>query len=803
MAGPEDSTHVDGGDASESRRASTDPSLASRGDGSPDLASVEASSLAQPTVVSPALEWFCGLLVNHRWLWLLIAVFSVCAGHLWTPALKFDQSLEALYSNDNPRLQDFKESKRVFGGDELAIVAWTQDRLMEPEGMAETGAFGEKLAQVPGIRADSQQNLRDTLGMMDHTLQNFERVPGLRRRIGAVREAVLEMFRGLLMGDDRQTAAVILRFESRDETTVPREQTVRALRALADAHQPPAHVVGEPVQVHDMFRYVEEDSRLLGWVSFGLLMLVILALFHGIRWMLLPIAVVQATLVWSQAIFVHSGLSLSMVSSTLVSLVTVIGTATVIHVMYVFRELRSELEPIPAMRETLRRLVLPIFWTCATTAAGFAVQIASHIHPAQSFGLMMSIATMVVLVAVLMVLPGGILLGQAARTRTRAFGQAAWLTRPLRRLCDFIERRPGAVVWGFAILSLFSLAGCRYLRVETEFSKNFRPGSPIVRALTFVEDHLGGAGTWEVNFAAPETLDHEFLERVRRLTTKLRAIESRVPPDSAKPLDEGKSGLSKVLSPTDGIDLLPPILGLRWQMRVLDAFQPEFLPSLYNPAERRMRILLRAYERQTSEAKLRVIAEVERLAGEALGDVDPEHPPRATGLFVLLTFLIESLLGDQWTSSIVAAAVLVLMMAAAFRSFYVGWISLIPNLLPIVLVLGAMGWLGLPVNIATAMIASVSMGLTIDSTIHFLAGLRFQESRGLPFREALQEAMRSVGSALVFANLALILGFLALCVSNFIPLVYFGALVGVAMFGGLVGNLVLLPALLQLTRRAA
>ncbi len=77
--------------------------------------------------------------------------------------------------------------------------------------------------------------------------------------------------------------------------------------------------------------------------------------------------------------------------------------------------------------------------------------------------------------------------------------------------------------------------------------------------------------------------------------------------------------------------MLPPILGLRWQLKVLDAFQPEFLPSLYNPAERRMRILLRAYERQTSEAKLRVIAEVERLAGEAFADVDPENPPAPPG----------------------------------------------------------------------------------------------------------------------------------------------------------------------------
>lgn len=755
------------------------------------------------SVVPPLLEWVTGVLVDYRWVWLIFAVSSACAGWLWTPALRFDQSLEALYSHDNPRLRDFKESKRIFGGDELAIVAWRQTGLMEPAGMQHTGEFGEKLGQVPGIRPDSQQNLRDTLGMMEHTLRNFERVPGLRRRIGAIRDAVLEMFRGLLLGDDRETTAVIVRFESREAASVPRARTVRELRAIADAHDPPAHVVGEPVQVHDMFQYVEQDSRLLGWVSFGLLMLVILVLFRGLRWMVLPVAVVQVTLVWSQSIFVHSGLSLSMVSSTLSSLVMVVGAATVIHVMFVFRELRSELEPIPAMRETLRRLLIPIFWTCATTAAGFGVQVTSHIHPARSFGLMMGIATLVVLVAVVMVLPGGILLGQANRSRPRVFGQAGWLTRPLELLSMAVRNRPGLFVAVFAALSLLSLIGCRYLRVETEFSRNFRPGSPIVRALTFVEDRLGGAGTWEVNFAAPAELDGDYLARVRTLTSRLRTLESRVAPDPDRQTSDGPLGLSKVLSPTDGIDLLPPILGLRWQLRVLNAFQPEFLPSLYNAEEGRMRILLRAYERQTSEAKLRVIAEVERLAMETLGDVDPEHPPRATGLFVLLTFLIESLLGDQWTSSMLSAGVLVLMMAVAFRSLYLGGISLAPNLLPIVLVLGTMGWLGLPVNIATAMIASVSMGLTIDSTIHFLAGLRFHESRGLTFPEALQASILSVGSALIFANLALILGFLALCVSNFIPLVYFGALVGVAMFGGLVGNLMLLPALLQLTRRSA
>ena len=113
------------------------------------------------------------------------------------------------------------------------------------------------------------------------------------------------------------------------------------------------------------------------------------------------------------------------------------------------------------------------------------------------------------------------------------------------------------------------------------------------------------------------------------------------------------------------------------------------------------------------------------------------------------------------------------------------------------LVIGSMGWIGLPINIATAMIASVSMGLTVDSSIHYISGYRRARLRGLGVYEALRDTHQGVGRALVFANLALIVGFTVLTLSHFIPLVYFGILVSVAMLGGLIGNLVLLPLLLR------
>jgi hypothetical protein len=98
------------------------------------------------------------------------------------------------------------------------------------------------------------------------------------------------------------------------------------------------------------------------------------------------------------------------------------------------------------------------------------------------------------------------------------------------------------------------------------------------------------------------------------------------------------------------------------------------------------------------------------------------------------------------------------------------------------------------------MIASVSMGLTVDSSIHYFAGYQRARGQGLDLFAALRETHQGVGRALAYANLALILGFLVLSLSHFIPLVYFGILVSVAMFGGLIGNLVLLPLLMRWVR---
>ena len=609
-------------------------------------------------------------------------------------------------------------------------------------------------------------------------------------RAASVPEAkIKELFRGILVGEDDQTTAVVFRFASQHSAPVPRAETIRRVREIAAANDLKTYVVGEPVSVYDMFRYVEEDGFWLWVYSSALLLFVILVLFRSLRWTVLPMAVVLATVIWTRAVLVLSQMQLSMVSSMLNSLVTIIGVATAIHIAVQYRERRGRMEPEPALRDALVELLPAIFWTCATTAAGFLVLISSAIAPVRSFGIMMGIGSMLVLPAIAWIMPGGVLVGRVSSDVGRAPGEG-WLGRRLLQITDAVEQRPLTVWLITGVFVAFAFLGMTRLQVETDFSKNFRETSPILQGLDFAETHLGGAGTWEVNFPAPHELSEEFLDQVRELTNQLKQLER----------DE-RQQLTKVLSLADGIDAVPSRflgfnLSLSRRIDLLRRIQPEFESGLYNAKAGRMRIMLRAREREPSEDKLQLIADVEARARKQFGEAE------ATGLYVLLTFIIESLLRDQWVTFALAAAGIWGLMAIAFRSVWIGLISLVPNVFPIVVVIGAMGWGGFPINIATAMISCVSMGMTVDSSIHYLAGFEAARRDGATFFEALRQTHSGVGRALVFANIALIAGFLVLTVSHFIPLVYFGLLVAVAMLGGLIGNLILLPLLLRIGHRS-
>jgi uncharacterized protein len=732
------------------------------------------------------VAWLTEFVIRQHLVLLGLALLATAISYRPAQTLKLDETIESFFAPEDPLLQEYLASKRRFGGDEFVLVAYSPQH---PDGepgpvhvtsnaiLEENAAFAAALSQLPGVNSASTQSLKKMIKLPKSGF-GLELNPRIRRLVNV---AILKQARGILVGGENdETLAIVLRLLPAEQAPIPRRDTIRQIRELAARHQPRTYVAGEPVQVQDMFLYVEQDSRILGVTSTSLLMLIIMLMFRSLRWMILPLLVVQPALLWTKGLLSLTGMKLSMVTSMLTSLTTICGVAVVMHIAVEYRETRLQLSRVDAFRHVFHKLAIPVFWVVVTTAIGFGSLMTSDITPVRSFGLMLTVSSMLVLVACFAFLPAGILLGKRDADPQVGRGEER-LVRGLERLFDTVTRRRWTSLVLLLVLTGLACVGIQFVRVETDFSQNFRQHSPIVQAIDYFETRFGGVGTWEVNFSAPAVLEEDYIDRVRHLAEQLREL--------GEASDRGQGAdLTKVVALSDIPRVLSP--DLQERLDIMRQMQPEFESTLYNAREGRMRIMLRSRERQQAGVKLKLIQQVRALARETFPDAE------VTGLYVLLANVIQSLLRDQLVSFGLSLVLMVVSVWIPFRRMSWALIAMVPNVLPTLWLIGGMGWLGLPINIGTAMIASVSLGLTIDASIHYLAGYRHALQAGQTHRQALREASTKIGQALVLSNAALVLGFSVLALSNFIPLVYFGLLVSFTMVSGLLGNLVLLPSMM-------
>lgn len=760
---------------------------------------------------------FVELLLRCRW-WLLGVAVVLSLASIWPAThLQFDRSIESVFPDDDPRLVSYQRLRDIFGGNEIVLAVYRDEDLFAPDGsgLRRVGDVRAMLQEIDGVSSALS---------IDRPLE----IVGANNPLAA---PIRDVFAGYTHSPDGKIVALVCMLKPRAETTADRSDVIVGLRSVMENDLPaplsPGLITGEPVMVNDGYRFVEQDGRRLGWATTILLAGVIVLCFRSLRWVIIPVVLVQVTLLWTQGLLVASHLRLSMVSSMLTAVVTVVGIATVIHVIVRFREARADGHPPrEALLGALTILILPITWACCTDAAGFGSLLVTNVGPVQDFGLMMAIGSLLVIVSVLLVLPALALAGPAASDPQRAWGEKA-LDVGLHRLVHWVEHRPWLVGGGALVITAICSAGMFNLQVESDFTKNFRSGSEIVKSYAFVEENLGGAGVWDVMLPAPDKLDYDYLHRVHRLEARLNAEVIVTGEDG-----QHRPGLTKTLSLADAVDAIRPgifgeivipepikrVMGDRaveldrqrrnteigFALYEMKQRVPTFFAALYanDPQfkdQHWLRIMLRSRERQSSAAKQQIIERVTRIVNEAFPAETNDHgrAPEVTGFFVLLTYLIDSLLADQWLAFAVACAGIGLMMLVAFRNPLYALVALVPNVLPIIIVTGLLGWSGLKVNMGAAMIAAVSMGLSIDSSIHYITSFQRARREGKNVAAALGTVHQSVGRAMVFSTLALIAGFIVLCFSQFIPTVYFGALVSLTMLGGLAGNLLVLPLLLK------
>ncbi len=747
-------------------------------------------------------------MIAWRWPLAMVAITILAIALPLSWRLEMDRTIDQMFAADDPTLLAYNELRDAFGGNAAMMLVYHDPELMTPEGLERAGQLSAQVANVPGVRGVlSVAQLNELLGSFRpggiFTGLSAD-TPPLLRKEDFVSRAFERLFVGYTHSEDGTESSIVALLEPAD-TKAGHHDVVAAMRELV-SHMPSstsdAVLVGEPVLLSEGFDLIEQDGLRLAIWTIALLSPLVLLLLRRVRWVVLQAIVIAWAVTVTRATLYVCDIRLSLVSSILTAICTVIAVTSVIHLGSTWQKRRLRGDDLAGSSKLALVTVMPaIFWACATDAAGFISLIGSAITPIREFAVMMAVASIAVWVALMLFSPLVMTLVENDRLRIQSRLLSKLETSIRRasvRLASVMLHYRGWVLVATLLISIGTLMGISRLRIETSFLKNFRDDSEISLAYNRVEGALRGAGVWDVVLDAPDELTDEYLTCVRDLEKRLREIEV-----------DGER-LTKVLSLADADRIVSAISLLRIvspKVRIagMRTAVPAFCDALLVlPGEpnRKLRIMLRSREHLSTETKMSLIASVEQVVAEEtttsrwqanFSANSATRAGRVTGYYVMIARLVSQIIGDQWRCLAWAAVLVWLLLVAATWSIRLATVALVPNLLPVLGVLGVLGWFGGEMNMGAAMIAAVSVGLSIDGSIHYLANYQQKISRGRANEQAAIFAQRGVGLPIVLSTLALVIGFLGLGRSEFVPTATFGVLTAAALLVGTIVNLALLP----------
>jgi predicted RND superfamily exporter protein len=771
------------------------------------------------------------LLIRARLLSLGAVLAALAALLILGRHVRYEQSLTSFFPDGDPTVIHYQKASALFGNDNFVFVGYDDPDLLTPRGMARLAELAaslrpERIEAVTGVESLDAQPL---FWMVDETLARVESMPaflrerslqalrtlvsgGVSASIGsAVRNArpgdlpelrgritSHPLLRGTLVNDAGTSTVLVVRLKGMGEQDV--KATIAALREAADSFAARHHLerpalVGPPVLLADGFSYIEEDGRRLAVAGMALIGLVTLSATRSLWWAIVPIAAGWTVWLAAETALAVMGVKLSLSGGPLVAQIIVLTMPAASHLAIHFRDaLRGGLSRPAAAVETVHAVAGPVLWCALTGALGYAALVTSNVVPVRQFGAVLAVCTLTASLLTLVVSPVAMRPPWRMEKAVRP-GTASRAAAGVSGLLSWIERHPRRIVAGALLLVVPLAVGMVRLRYESNYIHAFKPDSRVVKDYRRIESRLGGIGVVSVVVPQAETLDMAALKRFGELERAIVGTQGRGVGRVTSALS-----LGAVLDPEGRLAALPAEKADHALKAKLDliaaAPQGALLDSFWNRRQGWARVMVRVPEQQEAAAK-----EAAFLAAldAARGRFGPSS--YLTGLSFLLTRTTRGVMATSWSTFLWAIGSILLMLALAYRGAGLAVLAILPSLLAVALVLGLMGWLGIKLDIATALVASVALGLSVDDTFHCLLQFRRHRARHDEFRASLLASYSVTGPGVLLSSLAVAAGFAVLWFSEFTPFANFGLMVGIATLGSSVGNLVLLPACLTLGHR--
>jgi hypothetical protein len=580
---------------------------------------------------------------------------------------------------------------------------------------------------------------------------------------------------------------------------------------------------GVPMITDDMVTFVRNDLTVFGGGVLAFLIIILTAIFRNLRWIVLPLlSCFYAGLVMVGVLGV-SDWNVTIISSNFLALMLIITISMNIHLIVRYLQLNRDHphdDQVGLVRMTTHKMVKPCLYTALTTIIGFGSLVVSDIKPVIDFGWMMSAGLAVTFATSFLLFPTLLIVMGKTAPKPIGGGDRFQLPTYLARLT---ETHGNKILLLAAIVTAVSAGGISQLRVENSFVNYFSDNTEIYQGLKLIDEELGGTTPLEILINFPENTEHalstEDLEGLSEYEIELEleyAKSLAASPEYWFTRDKVRR-IKEVHDYLDGLPEIGKVLSLASGVRVAeDVIEEELdgmmLALLYTKlplsvreamidpyvsiGDNEARLLARVLDSKPNIRRKELLETVRRDLVDKLEFTEAEVT--VSGLLVLYNNMLQSLFSSQIKTIGVVMLGIAIMFLLLFRSIPLAVIGILPNLLGATVVLGVMGWAKIPMDMMTITIAAITIGIAVDNGIHYIYRFREEYARTHNYVETMRICHSSIGKAVFYTTMTIIIGFSILVFSNFTPTIYFGVLIAAAMFIALLAALTLLPRLILL-----
>jgi len=716
--------------------------------------------------------------------------------------------IEVFFESGDKRYATYQQFQEIFGNEEFAVVALAHENLFTNERLQIVRQLSDALKRVDGVdRVVSITNVEEFFGT-EQAIILRPIVPGGQlsaQELAKAKERALSnrFVSEHILTPDAQMTGIHVELEALGESA-KREATYAVLdisKRLA-AEDFALYCSGPSFVEVEMNRLSEKDFKTFIPVILGLIFVFIILLLRHLSLAFLCQANLLVILIWGVGVYVFCGEKFNIITSTMGAILLAIAIADSIHILSHLKETirKHHLDPVTALRKTVRQVWFPCLFTSLTTGAGFLSFYISDIRPVAILGAFTAISVMLAFFLSMTTLPPLVILNRQRLAGSlekikEDHGRAARsdpFTRVLRSLGRFSVRWKGF----FFVLSIgaliFAVFGMTKLRFETN-TFNYLPDKNRIKSdFKVIEAHFGGTIPFIVWITAKDEKAFENPSTVKMIA----AIQQKLLSEN-QDLTHAFSIVNYLKEFNQAIHENKPAFFRIPDSRldIADAYElgdPAVLDRTISLDHRQICITFLSTWK-SNEAGYRLHSEARQYLDKKLGEAFTYH---ITGLSSLYLRMDKNLQEGQQQSFAIAFTIIFFVMLFVCRNFWLAVFSMVPNLFPIVMTLGLMGWVGIPLDVATTMIASVTIGIAVDDTIHFIAWIRRNSGLKKDAGEAVVQTFADVGKPIVITTLLLFCGFFVLMLGSILPTQMFGMLTAFAMVFALIGDMFVLPPLI-------